>query len=68
MVFKMQITKARWNKLLVEMEIVLHRYATDGYESDMKEEDINLIVNTLKNNTPFEVVDCLCEKGEDENN
>ena len=50
------------------MEIVLHRYATDGYESDMKEEEINLIVNTLKNNTPFEVVDCLCEKGEDENN
>lgn len=62
----MQITKDRWSKLLSEMEVVLHRYATDGYESDMKEDEINLVINTLKSNTPFEVADCLCGEDEDE--
>ena len=60
----MQITKDRWNKLLYLVEGALY-VSTNSYLANIKASEIDLIINTLKNNTPFEVVDCLC--GEDRN-
>lgn len=63
----MQITKDRWGELLDCIESVIVDGSIHAIDSlwEFTEDEMMLAINTLKNNTPFEVVDCLC--GEDRN-
>lgn len=67
--FEVEITKDRWEELLDCIGSVI----IDGGIHDVDwvweftEDERMLAINTLKNNTPFEVVDCLCGEDEDEN-
>ena len=65
----MQISKDRWEEWIdcVKSAIVDGSIHALDWMCEFTEDEKMLAINTLKNNTPFEVVDYLCEKGEDEN-
>lgn len=57
----MKISQSRWEWLLGEVEHSLKVMLVDE-STEMTEDEVKVVLNVLKNNTPFQVVPDCCLK------
>lgn len=60
------ITKERWNAL-IKKTLHYHEYM-QALGSDVQDNEIELIISVLKNNTPFEVIESMRKQIKDRKN